>query len=135
MTPAGSRSSVTGPITVWARIEEELAYLATRPAGTGERYPSVVPTALRLESLRLSDWLSPESRALIDTAGIVLDGAARNDSLALYGESHLRKAIDWAIAHAEPRTQPTDWGKQSPGEMIESINDEVEITRSGIVNG
>ncbi|HZA23571.1 MAG TPA: hypothetical protein VFA32_13390, partial [Dehalococcoidia bacterium] len=92
-------------------IAEELAYLASRPAGTGERYPSVIPTAMRLESLRLSGWLAPEARAQVDVAAIVLEGATQNGSLALYGEAHLSKAIGWGIAHAEPRPMPTDWGQ------------------------
>ena len=90
-------------------IEEERSWLASRPAVDGERYPAVIPTALRLESLRLSDWLSPGVRAGIDVHNIVMGACADNGILAKYGEDHLRKAIDWAVAHTEPRSAPVGW--------------------------
>jgi hypothetical protein len=95
-------------------IEEELAFLASRPAGSGERYPSVIPATIRLESLRLSDWLATEAREQMDVVAIVLEGCLRNGSLAHYGEPHLRKAIDWGLAHAGPRPMPPHWGKPDP---------------------
>ena len=95
---------------VQSAIEQEIEYLATRVPDSGERYGSVRDAALKLESIRLSVWLSPEARSLINIEGIVLDGACRNGSLQHYGEEHLRKAILWGVTHAEPRPIPPDWG-------------------------
>lgn len=92
-------------------IEEELVWLSSRAPGSGERYPSVIPAVMKLESLRLSDWLSVEVTAQIEVAAIVLGGCAGNGSLQHYGEEHLRKAIDWGIAHAEPRAMPASWNQ------------------------
>jgi hypothetical protein len=90
-------------------ILEELAFLSTRPPGTGQRYPNIIPTTLKLESLRLSDWLSPEARSQINVEAILLEGCEKNGSLAHYGEGHILKAIQWGLAHAEPRARPPDW--------------------------
>jgi hypothetical protein len=110
------RSKLTGATPdekyVEIAIQQELGYLATRAPGSGERYPSVIPTTMKLESLRLSEWLSPEARSRLDTVAIVLDGCSRNGSLQHYGADHLQKAINFGIAHAEPRPIPPDWGQE-----------------------
>ena len=95
---------------VQSAIEQELKYAATCAPGSGKRYAWVREVSQNLEALRLSDWLSPEARSLINIEAIALDGASRNGSLPHYGEEHLRKAINWGVTHAEPRPMPTDWG-------------------------
>ena len=112
-------------------IQQELAFLAGCPAGARRQYPNSIPTAMRLASLRLADWLSPEARVLIDVGGSVMEGCAQNGSLALYGEPHLAsltcrsspgephlmKAMERGIVHAEPRPMPPNWGQHQDGHI------------------
>jgi hypothetical protein len=110
-------------------IEAEKAWLSSRPAGAGERYPSVIPAALHLESLRLSDWLNAEARSQINVADVVLVGCAANGALNLYGEAHLRKAIDWGVMHAEPRPQPPNWENgHQPLFALNTLNAQLSTT-------
>lgn len=114
--PQVDRSLLTGATPdekyVEAALLQETQFLATRQKGTGERYAGVIPMALKLESLRLSEWLSPEARSF-DTEAIVLGACHPNGLVAEYGEAHIRKAIEFGLMHADARERPANWTQQS----------------------
>ena len=101
-------------------VQEEKAYLASRVKGTGDRHSGLLVMAAKLESLRLSEWLTPKARADIDPYTMVLEAAKSNGYLDEYGEQDTRRAIAWGIAPAEPRRVPEGWGNASaPAEPLD----------------
>ena len=80
--------------------------LAAASVGVGDRYPQIIPAALKLRGLKLAPWLPQDLRDGIDVYGLVLGACGTNGALAHYGEDHLRRAIDWAVARADPAQEP-----------------------------
>jgi hypothetical protein len=91
--------------------QEEIAWLASRAKGTGERHNGLLVVAARMESLRLSEWLAPQARDGIDPYAVALEAAQANGYLAEYGQEDTRRAIAWGINVAEPRPMPPGWGE------------------------
>ncbi|MBI4299113.1 MAG: AAA family ATPase [Chloroflexi bacterium] len=106
------RGSTPDERYVGRAIEEESNWLASRVKGTGDRHSGLIVVAARLESLRLSEWLTPESRATINPYEVALEAAISNGYVAEYGEEDACRAIAWGIGVAEPRPIPSDWGRQ-----------------------
>ena len=59
-------------------LQEEVAWLASREAGRGERHPGLLVAAIKLESLRQSGWLPHEVREKIDVYAELLPAAQAN---------------------------------------------------------
>ena len=87
-------------------INRTVAHLSGAGLGTGDRYPRIIPAALSLQSLKMSTWLPQDIRDNINVAEVVLTGCGANGALDHYGEDHIRRAIEWAVARAEPRPAP-----------------------------
>jgi hypothetical protein len=91
-------------------VHEEVAWLSTRKEGTGERHRGLLVSAIRLASLRLSQWLPPGVRDAIDPYPILLPAARANGYIAKYGEEAARRTIADGISYAIPRPAPPHWG-------------------------
>ena len=89
-------------------IQEESGWLASQVKGTGGRHNGLLIVASRLESLRLSHWLAPAARAVIDPYAIALEAAHVNGYVDEYGEEDALRAIAWGMGVAEPRPTPPD---------------------------
>jgi hypothetical protein len=99
---------------VSAAVLAEAAWLSSQLEGTGERHRGLLITAMKLASLRLSQWLPEEARGAIDPYGALLPPARANGYVAKYGEAVARRTIADGIAYATPRAQPESWNTARP---------------------
>ena len=90
-------------------IQQETVWLASRSEGSGERHLGLLVAAIKLQSLKLSDWLPAEVRAGIDPVAILLPAASANGYVAKYGEVTARRTISDGMGYARPRPNP-DFG-------------------------
>jgi hypothetical protein len=90
-------------------VQEEVAWLSSRREGTGERHRGLLISAIKLASLRLSEWLPPAARQTIDPYSILLPAAQSNGYISKYGEDVARRTIADGIAYATPRPEPEEW--------------------------
>jgi hypothetical protein len=100
-------------------IQEEVAWLSTRIEGTGERHRGLLIAAIKLQSLRLAEWLPAEIRSQIDPHRILLPAAERNGYVIKYGEQAARCTIADGMAYALPRPRPEWWGAETNGHKTE----------------
>jgi hypothetical protein len=91
---------------VSAAVQAEFAWVASRVEGTGERHRGLLIAAMKLASLKLSQWLPLDLRTLIDPYTVLLPAASRNGYVAKYGEPVARRTIADGIAYATPRPAP-----------------------------
>jgi hypothetical protein len=89
-----------------AAVQAESAWLASRVEGTGERHRGLLIVAMKLASLRLSQWLPEDARSAIDLYAVLLPAAAQNGYISRYGEPAARRTIADGIAYATPRLEP-----------------------------
>jgi hypothetical protein len=88
-------------------MEQETSWVASRVEGTGERHKGLLISAMKLASLRLSDWLPAELRDGMDIPALLLPAAQANRYIAKYGESVAWQTIADGIAYARPRPKPS----------------------------
>ena len=70
---------------VSSAMQQEVARVASRVEGTGERHKGPLISAMKLASLRLSEWLPPEVRDGIDPQALLLPAAQANGYVANTG--------------------------------------------------
>jgi hypothetical protein len=97
-----------------AAVQSETVWLASQVEGTGERHKGLLVSAMKLASLRLSEWLPEEARSAIDPYALLLPAAGQNGYIAKYGEPVARRTIADGIAYATPRVQPESWNTARP---------------------
>ena len=108
-------------------IQQEGAWVSSRVEGTGERHKGLLISAMKLASLRLSDWLPTEIRGGIDPHALLLPAAQTNGYIAKYGESVARQTIADGIAYARPRPNPDSRDSSRPrlrwsgGQWVKSV--------------
>ena len=86
-------------------VDGEYQALATAPEGQGRRYPQLLTSAAKLASIANSDWGAPflPHDAVYD---VLLLASTANGLVDVYGEAHLRRAVDWCLAIATGRPEP-----------------------------
>jgi hypothetical protein len=89
-----------------AAVQAEAAWLSSQVEGTGERLRGLLIAAMKLASLRLSEWLPDDVRATIDPYAALLPAAVANGYIAKYGETMAYRTIADGIAYATPRGAP-----------------------------
>jgi len=108
--PATTKTRVVGATNaeryVNRAIQEEASWVATRQECTGERHQGLLVAAMKLASLRLSEWLPEEVRLTIDPCAVLLPAAEANGYLSKYGETATRQTIADGVAYARPRPNP-----------------------------
>ena len=108
-------------------IQQEVAWLASRVEGTGERHQGLLLAAWKLESLKQSEWLPAEGRSSIDPLDAVLTAAHGNGAVAKYGEVTARRTIADGVAYASSRPEPASWNSRaakriwSGGQWVKSV--------------
>jgi len=108
-------------------LQQEVAWLASRVEGTGERHQGLLLAALKLESLKQSGWLPTQVRDSIDPLGLLLPAVQRNGYVEKYGEAAARRTIADGVAYASPRPEPGSWNNKaakhiwSRGERVKSV--------------
>ena len=108
-------------------IQQEMSWVASRVEGTGERHKGLLISAMKLSSLRLSDWLPAELRDGINVPALLLPAAQANGYIAKYGESVARQTIADGIAYARPRPKPSTpdytkpWLRWSGGQWVKAV--------------
>jgi hypothetical protein len=123
--PAVDRSQVKGDTAaeryVSAAIAGEVQWLASRQEGTGERHLGLLVAAMKLQSLKLSDWLAPALRSSIEPYSCLLPAAQANGYVAKYGEPAARRTIAGGIAYAKTRSQPEYWGSNPQPKVLHDV--------------
>ena len=86
-------------------VDGEYQALATAPEGQGRRYPQLLTSASKLASIANSDWGAPflPNDAVYD---VLLLASTANGLVDVYGEAHLRRAVDWCLANVTGRPEP-----------------------------
>ena len=108
-------------------LQQEVAWLASRVEGTGERHQGLLLAAMKLESLKQSEWLPAEVRSSIDPLDALLTAAHRNGYVEKYGEATARRTIADGVAYASPRPEPASWNSRaakriwSGGQWVKSV--------------
>lgn len=97
-----------------AAVQQEVAWLASRVEGTGERHKGLLLAALKLGSLAQSEWLPAEVRLKIDPFAVLLPASRRNGYVAKYGEGIARRTIADGMAYSNPRQRPESWESRGP---------------------
>jgi hypothetical protein len=107
-------------------IDDEVAWVSTRQEGTGERHRGLLIAAIKLQSLKLSDWLPEDIRRGIDPVVLLLPAAAANGYIPKYGEDVARKTISDGMSYASARpfpaqvtASPKSWGRRRIHRSIE----------------
>ena len=95
-------------------IQQEAAWVSTRIEGTGERHKGLLISAMKLASLRLSDWLPAKIRDGVDPHAVLLPAAQVNGYVAKYGKPAARQTIADGIAYARPRLSPESQNPSKP---------------------
>ena len=95
-------------------VQQETTWLVTREEGTGERHKELLICAMKLASLRISDWLPTDVREAIDPHALLLPAAEANGYVDKYGQSAARQTIADGIAYARPRSNPDSRNLSSP---------------------
>jgi hypothetical protein len=90
-------------------IQKEAAWLASRIEGTGKRHRSLLIAAMKLESLRLAEWLPTDIRESIDPYALLMPATQANGYWDKYGEKTVRQTISDGIGYAKPRPIPESW--------------------------
>jgi hypothetical protein len=90
-------------------MQEEAAWLASRVEGTGERHRGLLIAAMKLESLRLADWLPMDIRESINPYALLMPATQSNGYWGKYGEKTVRQTIADGIGYAKPRPIPESW--------------------------
>lgn len=88
---------------------QEVAWLACQVEGTGERHNGLLLAALKLGSLKRSEWLPAEVRNRIDPSAALLPAARQNGYVDKYGEETAQRTIADGVAYARPREIPRNW--------------------------
>jgi hypothetical protein len=104
-----------------AAVQAEAAWLASRVESTGERHRGLLIAAMKLASLRLSQWLPEDARGAIDPYSVLLPAAAQNGYISKYGEPVARRTIADGIAYAtlgRPQTHRIPPGLASAGAAV-----------------
>jgi hypothetical protein len=96
-------------------VQEEAAWLASRAEGTGERHRGLLIAAIKLQSLRLAEWLPESVRDGIDLYAILLPAAMKNGYVKKYGEAKARETIADGVSYALPRARPNSWRAEATG--------------------
>jgi hypothetical protein len=91
---------------VSAAVQAEAAWLRTQVEGTGERHRGLLIAAMKLASLKMSEWLPEEARSAIDPYALLIPAADANGYIAKYGEAVAHRTIADGIAYATPRVAP-----------------------------
>jgi hypothetical protein len=99
---------------VSAAVQAEAAWLASQVEGTGERHRGLLIAAMKLASLRISEWLPEDVRSCIDLFGALVPAAVANGYIAKYGEAVARRTIADGIAYATPRATPDSQNPSKP---------------------
>ena len=108
-------------------LQQEVAWLASRVEGTGERHQGLLLAALKLGSLKQSEWLPAEVRNNIDPLDALLSAACQNGYVEKYGEATARRTIADGVAYARPRPEPASWNSRaakriwSGGQWVKSV--------------
>mgnify|MGYP000445162653 CR=1 FL=1 len=108
-------------------IQQEVAWLASRVEGTGERHRGLLLAALKLGSLKQSEWLSAQVRNSIDPLESLLTAAHRNGYVEKYGEEAARRTIADGVAYSKSRQKPSSWNSSggrrtwSGGQWVKSV--------------
>ena len=110
-----------------AALQQEVAWVASRNEGTGERHKELLLAALKLGSLRQSEWLPTEVRMGIDPIGALIPAANRNGYIGKYGEDIARRTIFDGVAYSKPRPIPSKWDNRigitwSGGQWVRSVS-------------
>ena len=109
-------------------LQQEVAWLASRVEGTGERHQGLLLAALKLESLKRSEWLPAQVRGNIDPLGLLLPAVQRNGYVEKYGEEAARRTIADGVAYASPRPEPGSWDSRpvkhswSGGQWVKGVS-------------
>ena len=90
-------------------IQEEVSWLSTRLEGTGERHRGLLVAAIKLQSLRLADWLPVDIRESINPYALLIPATRANGYWAKYGEKTVCQTIADGIGYARPRPIPESW--------------------------
>jgi hypothetical protein len=96
-----------------AAIQQEVMWIAGRTEGTGERHHDLLVAAMKLGSLKLSQWLPANVRAAIDPYAVLLPAARENGYVGKYGETDAVRTIQDGISYATPRPVPDKWSDPS----------------------
>ena len=111
-------------------IQQEVAWVANRVEGTGERHKELLNSAMKLASLSISDWLPAEVRTGIDPNALLLPAAQANGYVDKYGVSAARQTITDGLAYARPRPDPGFLKSSRPRiRRVAGGNLRVEVTR------
>jgi len=108
-------------------IQQEVAWLASRVEGTGERHRGLLLAALKLGSLKQSEWLPVQVRNNLDPLGSLLTAAHRNGYVEKYGEEAARRTIADGVAYSKSRQKPSSWNSSggrrtwSGGQWVKSV--------------
>ncbi|MCH8898039.1 MAG: hypothetical protein IIC33_07070, partial [Chloroflexi bacterium] len=98
---------------------------SVRVEGTGERHKGLLISAMKLASVRLSDWLPTDIRDGIDPQALLLPAALANGYVAKYGESVARRTIADGMSFARPRPSPETSSKPrlrwSGGQWVKAV--------------
>lgn len=110
-----------------AAIQQEAARLSSQVEGTGERHKGLLLAALKLGSLKQSEWLPAEVKNQIDPLAALLPAARKNGYVGKYGEEAALRTIADGVAYAKPRRRPASWEGQrirsrwSGGQWVKSV--------------
>ena len=108
-------------------LQQEVAWLTSRVEGTGERHQGLLLAALKLGSLKQSEWLPAEVRNNIDPLDALLSAACQNGYVEKYGEATARRTIADGVAYARQRPEPASWNSRaakriwSGGQWVKSV--------------
>ena len=110
-----------------AAVQQEVAWVASRVEGTGDRHQGLLLAAVKLESLKQSDWLPAQVRGSIDPLSSLLPAAQQNGYVKKYGEGTARRTILDGVAYSKPRPIPSKWDNRigitwSGGQWVRSVS-------------
>jgi hypothetical protein len=92
-----------------AAVQQEAMWVAGRTEGTGERHRDLLIAAMKLGSLKLSEWVPANVRDAIDPYELLLPAARENGYVAKYGEADAVRVIQDGLSYATPRPAPDKW--------------------------
>jgi hypothetical protein len=95
-----------------AAVQQEVMWVAGRTEGAGERHRGLLVAAMKLGSLKLSEWIPDNVRSAIDLFAVLLPAARENGYIRKYGEADAVRTIQDGISYATPRPPPEKWGNQ-----------------------
>jgi hypothetical protein len=96
-----------------AAIQQEATWVAGRTEGTRERHRDLLVAAMKLGSLKQSEWLPENVRDAIDPYAVLLPAARENGYIGKYGEADAIRTIRDGLSYATPRSAPDKWHNQT----------------------